>query len=46
MDEQGGIPEEDEEGDTDDGTPRDQHRGSQDYTRPKLTDFDEGIPLF
>jgi hypothetical protein len=43
MDEQGGIPEEDEGDDTDEGTPRTQHRSSLDYTRPKLTDVDEGI---
>ncbi|XP_053394678.1 uncharacterized protein LOC123524587 isoform X1 [Mercenaria mercenaria] len=41
MDEQGGIPEEDESEDTDEGTPRTQHRSSLDYTRPKLTDVDE-----
>ncbi|XP_060565428.1 uncharacterized protein LOC132724560 isoform X1 [Ruditapes philippinarum] len=41
MDEQGGIPEEDEGDDTDEGTPRTQHRSSLDYTRPKLTDVDE-----
>lgn len=41
MDEQGGIPEEDEGDDTDEGTPREHHRGSLDYTRPKLTDVDE-----
>lgn len=42
MDEQGGIPEEDEGDDTDEGTPRTQHRSSLDYTRPKLNDVDEG----
>ena len=36
-----GIPEEDEEAEEDD-TPRDQHRGSVDYTRPQLSDLDEG----
>ena len=36
-----GIPEEDEETE-EEGTPRDQHRGSLDYTRPQLSDIEEG----
>lgn len=41
LDEQGGIPEEDEGEDVDEGAPRERHRSSQDYARPKLTDIDE-----
>ncbi|KAL4236288.1 HBS1-like protein [Mactra antiquata] len=40
MDEQGGIPEEDEE-DLEEGNHSDNHRSSLDYTRPKLNDVDE-----
>ena len=41
MENQEGIPEEDEETE-EEGTPREQHRNSVDYTRPQLSDLDEG----
>ena len=40
-----GIPEEDEEEAEEEGTPRDEHRGSLDYTRPQLSDIQEGTVI-
>ena len=37
-----GIPEEDEEEAKEEVSPRDEHRGSLDYTRPQLSDIQEG----